>query len=44
MLHVNWRCPIDALKNRKDASEEEPEHCVADAAVGRYAGDIDLVG
>ena len=39
----DWLCPIDALKNPKDASEEELEHCVDDATVGRYAGDIDIV-
>ena len=39
----DWLCPLDALKNPKDASEEELEHCVDDATVGRYAGDIDIV-
>jgi hypothetical protein len=35
-------CPIDALKNRKEVTEEELENCVDDATVGRYAGNIDL--
>lgn len=33
-------CPIDALKDPKQASEEELENCVDDAVVGRYAGEI----
>jgi hypothetical protein len=33
-------CPIDALKDPKEASEEELENCVDDAVVGRYAGEI----
>jgi hypothetical protein len=36
-------CPIDALKNPKDVSEEEMENCVDDATVGRYSGNIDIV-
>ena len=36
-------CPVDALKDAKDATEEELENCVDDAVAGRYAGDIDVV-
>ena len=35
-------CPIDALKNRKSATDEELENCVEDAVAGRYAGNIAL--
>lgn len=35
-------CPIDALKEPKDATEEELENCVDDAVVGRYAGEVDV--
>ena len=35
-------CPIDALKNRASASEEELENCVDDGVVGRYASNIDV--
>ena len=33
-------CPIDALKVRESATEEELENCVEDAVAGRYAGNI----
>lgn len=36
-------CPINALKNPKDVSEEDLEDCVDDATVGRYSGNIDIV-
>jgi DNA gyrase/topoisomerase IV subunit B len=36
-------CPIDALKNLKDVSEEVLDNCVDDATVGRYAGNIKIV-
>ena len=35
-------CPIDALKDRSSASEEELENCVDDGVVGRYASNIDI--
>lgn len=35
-------CPIDALKNPKDVSAEELDHCVDDATVKRYSGNIRL--
>jgi len=35
-------CPIDALKGRASASEEELENCVDDGVVGRYASHIDI--
>jgi hypothetical protein len=36
-------CLLKALKNPKDLSPEELEHCVDSATVGRYAGDIKIV-
>ena len=36
-------CPIQALKDPKEATEEELENCVDDATVQRYPGDIDIV-
>lgn len=36
-------CPLDALKDPKDATEEELENCVDSAVVGRYAGGIEVV-
>ena len=36
-------CPLDALKDVKDATDEELENCVDDGTVGRYAGDIKVV-
>ena len=35
-------CPLDALKERKLATDEELENCVDDAVVGRYSGNIDI--
>ena len=35
-------CPLDVLKDVKDATEQELEDCVDDATVGRYAGDIQV--
>jgi hypothetical protein len=39
----DWLCPLDALMDPKDASDEELNSCVDDATVGRYAGDIKVV-
>jgi hypothetical protein len=36
-------CPIDALKNPKDVSEDELENCVDDATVNRYISNIKIV-
>ena len=36
-------CPIDALKDPKEATEEELENCVDDAVAERYAGEIKIV-
>ncbi|MFO7739944.1 MAG: hypothetical protein R6V46_15810 [Desulfatiglandaceae bacterium] len=36
-------CPIDALKDPKEATEDEIENCVDDATVGRYSGNIKIV-
>jgi hypothetical protein len=35
-------CPIDALKDRASATDEELENCVDDAVVGRYAANLDI--
>ena len=39
----DWLCPLDALMDPKDASDEAQNSCVDDATVGRYAGDIKVV-
>jgi hypothetical protein len=36
-------CPLDALKDPKEATDEELENCVDDAVVGRYAGEIKVL-
>lgn len=36
-------CPIGALRNPKDVSDQELENCVDDATVGRYAGNIKII-
>jgi hypothetical protein len=35
-------CPLDALKDRASATEEELDHCVDDAVTGRYAANLDI--
>ena len=35
-------CPLEALKDPKEATEEELGNCVDDAVVGRYAGNIEV--
>jgi hypothetical protein len=35
-------CPLNALKDRKLATEEELDHCVDDAVTGRYAANLDI--
>ena len=35
-------CPLNALKDRKSATDEELDNCVDDAVTGRYAGNIDI--
>lgn len=35
-------CPIEALKNLTEVSEEVLDNCVDDATVGRYAGNIEI--
>ena len=35
-------CPLDALKDRQSATEEELDHCVDDAVTGRYAAKLDI--
>jgi hypothetical protein len=39
----DFLCPIDALKDPKEATEAEIENCVDDATVGRYSGNIEIV-
>ena len=33
-------CPLDALKDRQSATDEELDHCVDDAVTGRYAANL----
>lgn len=40
---TEFLCPIDALVDPKDASEEEMANCVDSAVVGRYAGNVKVV-
>ena len=35
-------CPLNALKDRRSATDEELDNCVDDAVTGRYAGNIDI--
>ena len=35
-------CPLNALKDRKSATDRELENCVDDAVIGRYSGNIDI--
>jgi len=35
-------CPLNALKDRGSATDEELDNCVDDAVAGRYAGNIDI--
>jgi hypothetical protein len=36
-----WLCPLDAMKNVKDATQEELDNCVELDVVTHTAGDID---
>jgi hypothetical protein len=36
-----WLCPLDALKNVKEAAKEELENCAEPDVVSRYAGDVE---
>jgi len=36
-------CPVDALKDPKQATEDEIGNCVDDATVGRYSGRMNVV-
>jgi len=38
----DFLCPIEALKDPKDVTDDEIANCVDDATVRRYAGDIDI--
>ncbi len=35
-------CPLNALKDRQSATDEELDHCVDDAVTGRYAAKLDI--
>ena len=35
-------CPLNALKDRQSATEEELDNCVDDATVKRYSGNIKI--
>ena len=35
-------CPLNALKDRQSATEDELDHCVDDAITGRYAANLDI--
>ena len=35
-------CPLDALKDRQTATDEELDHCVDNAVTGRYAANLDI--
>ncbi len=35
-------CPLDALKDRGSATEDELDNCVDDAVTGRYAANLDI--
>ena len=35
-------CPIEALKSIDEVTEEVLDHCVDDATVGRYAGNLKI--
>ena len=37
-------CPLSALKRVEEATKEELANCVEEEIVGRYAGDIKIVG
>jgi hypothetical protein len=39
----DFLCPIDALIDPKDATDEEMANCVESAVVGRYAGNIEVM-
>ena len=35
-------CPLNALKDRQSATEEELDNCVDDAITGRYAANLEI--
>jgi hypothetical protein len=35
-------CPLSALKDVREATEEELDNCVDDGTVGRYPGNIEV--
>jgi len=35
-------CPLNALKDRQSATDEELDSCVDDAVTGRYAANLDI--
>lgn len=37
-------CPVESLADPAKVGDEELDNCVDDAVVGRYAGNIKIVG
>ena len=35
-------CPLNALKDRQSATDDELDNCVDDAIIGRYAAKLDI--
>ena len=35
-------CPLNALKDRQSATDEELDNCVDDAVTGRYAANLNI--
>ncbi len=35
-------CPLNSLKDRQSATDEELDNCVDDAIIGRYAAKLDI--
>ena len=35
-------CPLNALKDRQSATDEELDNCVDNAVTGRYAANLDI--
>ena len=38
----DFLCPLDALKEPSEISDEDLENCVDDGTVGRYASNIEI--
>lgn len=42
MAGNDFVCPLDALKDPHSITEDELDHCIEDAVVGRYAGQLSM--